>query len=92
MHFRTFSILKLIQFHMPVSSLFFSVMTKSAPSLSPVPPEEQVPLLRTPVGCGHCGLYKTVTPGLLAGRRGQLTSSGQDQRMSSGASEKDFAL
>lgn len=47
MHFRTFSILKLIH-DMPVAPLFFSVTTKSARSLFPVPPEEQVPLLRTP--------------------------------------------
>ena len=30
----------------------------------------RAPLLRTPVSCGHHGLYKTVTPGLLAGRHG----------------------
>ena len=47
---------------MPVAPLFFSVTTKSAPSLFPVPPEEQVPLLRTPSVVGTVVFIKQWHP------------------------------
>ena len=83
MCFRTFGILKLIH-DMPVAPLFFFLWQPTMPLLyfqylrkSRAPllyfqylQRSRAPLLRTPVSCGHHGLYKTVTPGLLAGRHG----------------------